>query len=662
MNKIGSLLLIICFSVGLLSTSHAQSGDFQIANRLMQQQNYEEALPILEELYNRNPSAQIFFDRYVECLISLNELEKAEDIARRQVRRDSSLISSTVKLAEILHIKGEKEEAFENWQKTIKNNSESIQAYYSVATSMNKRREYNEAVKIYRIAQERLNNPTLFLNELANTYMQAGRFEESVREYYRLVVENPDQMGMVQQRFLRMRDADFYQTASFELEDLLFELDMSHIAYTQLYQLLTWLLLETEEYDRAYNFATYYESETPYTIYSLMSLGSQLQSAGAYPHAIRAFEYYAEKDQGSNRARAMEELATTYRMWGQHLRQTNLDTDLRQRELFQKAYNSGELLMKTTPNYNRAERVFSLLIDLSLDEFKNIETARYWYGEMKNNASSNEAYELYAEGRIALFERSFTSARQALTRADRATQNSNLSEQSRYYLSLSDFFAGDFEFADIQLRSLERRHSSFYANDAVKLRMWIKNGQRADTTGSVLKAIGEGLFLAHTGNYRDALQIFEPILVNSSNPFADELTVELSRILPSEYNMLVLMLLERQIQNRSQSPQRERMMWDFASLAEGMLEHDGFEMPNRPPYIFSFFDITSEETENRVEDRFFSRDRAGKFNYDTYAENLSRFDAKTVSELFETIILEFPDGFYSSYSRDKLQTLELNYL
>ena len=648
--------------MGLIPTANAQSGDFQIANRLMQQQNYEEALPILEELYTRNPSAQIFFDRYVECLINLNELEKAEEVARRQVGNNSSLISSTVKLAEILHIKGDKEEAFENWQKTIENNPESIQAYYSVATSMNKRREYNRAVEIYRKAQEQLNNPTLFLNELANTYMQAARFEEAVREYYRLVVESPDQMGMVQQRFLRMRDADFYQTASFELEDLLFDLDMSHMAYTQLYQLLTWLLLETEEYDRAYNFATYYENQTPYTIYSLMSLGSQLQSAGVYPYAIRAFEYYAEKDQSSHRARAIEELAATYRMWAQHLRQNNLETDLRQRELFQKAYSSGERLMKTTPNYDRAERVFSLLIDLSLDEFKDIEKARYWYDQMKHHSSTNEAYELYAEGRIALFERSFTSARQALTRADRATQNSNLSEQSRYYLSLSDFFAGDFEFADIQLKSLERRHSSFYANDAVKLRMWIKNGQRADTTGSVLKAIGEGLFLAHTGNYEDALKIFEPILLNSSNPFADELTVELSRILPSEYNMLKLMLLERQIENRSQSPQRERMMWDFASLAEEMLEHDGFEMPRRPPYIFSFFNLKNEEIESTAEDRFFGRDRAGKFDYDTYARNLSRFDAETVSELFEDIILEFPDGFYSSYSRDKLQTLELNYL
>jgi hypothetical protein len=91
----------------------------------------------------------------------------------------------------------------------------------------------------------------------------------------------------------------------------------------------------------------------------------------------------------------------------------------------------------------------------------------------------------YAEGRIALFKK-ILPARQTLTRADRATDNSNLSERARYYVSLSDFYAGDYEFAEIQLRSLERRHTSYYANDAIKLRMWIKNGKRADTTGAVL--------------------------------------------------------------------------------------------------------------------------------------------------------------------------------
>jgi tetratricopeptide (TPR) repeat protein len=666
MLKKTSLIFCSLFLFLLSDIAYSQSGDYQIANRLMQQQNYEEALPILRDLHENNPGAHVFFDRYIECLINLSEIEEAERVARRQVERNRSHSISQIRLAEILHIKGDRNEALSIWTDAIDRNPESIQTYYSVASSMNKRREYNEAIDIYKRAQEKLNSPTLFMNELANAYMQAGRFDESVREFYRMVLESPDQMGMVQQRFLRMRDEQLYVVASFELEDILFELNPSHIAYPQLYQLLTWLLLETEEYRRAFNFAQHYENQTSYTIQSLMSLGSQFLSAGQYSYAAEAFRYYADNSSGSVKFRAMEELSRTYQSWSQHLQQHNLETSTRHLQLYRNAYELGEKLLDEALNYDRADRVFSMLIDISLDQFKDPDKAEMWYNRMKNHSSADEAFTLYAEGRIALFQKNYNLARQALTRADRATSNSNLSERTRYYLSLTDFFAGDPEFAEIQLRSLERRHTSFYANDAIKMRMWIKNGQRADTTGSVLRTIGEGLYSIHVGNYEEALPLFEPILVNSNNPFADDLTVELSSLLSSDYNLLVLMLLERQIENRPQSPQLERMMWDYAVLAEEIYKTGGFEIPNKPPYIFSFFAPSSSyqiEDGNRTsEDQFFDRQNMGRYNYENYIAASGKFDPQYISDLFEEIILKFPDGFYAPYAREKLQSIELTYL
>src|SRR5690625_6769362 len=86
-------------------------------------------------------------------------------------------------------------------------------------------------------------------------------------------------MPFVQQRFLRMRDRNLYEIASFELEEVLAELDYTHAAYSQMYQLLIWLLIETEEYNRAYHVARQFENSTPYDIYSLFTLGHQLRSA-----------------------------------------------------------------------------------------------------------------------------------------------------------------------------------------------------------------------------------------------------------------------------------------------------------------------------------------------------------------------------------------------
>jgi hypothetical protein len=652
-----TLLLTLLSILMLTDTGFSQTADFQLANRLMQQQNYDEARPILRDLHQNNPGAYVFFDRYVECLIGLNELEEAELVARRQMESPHAVTQTSVKLAEIVHMRGEREEAGTLWYQILERNPENIQIYYSVAASMNNRREYLKAIDVYKLARQRLNNPTLFLTDLANTYMQAGLFEESVKEYYRLVIESPEQMSIVQQRFLRMRDDRLYEVAAFELEDMLFELDHSHPAYSQLYQLLGWLLLETEEYQRAINFARHYESQTQYTIYSLFSLGTQLISASQYEYAAEAYRYYVESDSGSNRMRAMEELARTYQAWSQYLQQHNLDTDRRHRQLNEQAYELGRDLLEEYPGYERANRVYTMLIDLSLDEFKDIDQAAHWLDLLKNDPVNDQAYILYAEGRISLFKKDFITARQLLTRSDRATDSSNLSERARYYLSLTDFFAGDYEFAEIQLRSLERRHTSFYANDAIKLRMWIKNGQRADTTGSVLKAIGEGQYAVHTGDYLGALPLFEPILANAHNPFADNLTVELSSLLPSDYNHLKYLLLERQINARPYSPLLERMMWDRAVLSEQIYQSGGMTVMDEPPYLFSFFrsgdsagrDLTSEE-------RFFQNMNTETGN--SQLQSYSDFDLEYVSNLFEEIIVQFPDGFYATFAREKLQTIE----
>lgn len=617
----------------LADFSQSQDRNYQTANQLFQQQQFEEALPLFRELHRQNPQSFVFFERLVDVLVHLNRLDRAEEVIQAQIERGYTPNQSKAKMGEVLHMNGKQDEAIDLWQSVLEDNSQNIQAYYTIASSMNSRREYSAAIDTYRKAQELHDNPTLFLNELANTYMQAGRFEESVNEYFSLILESPRQMAIVQQRFFQMRDDRLYDIASFELEDLLLDLSPAHEAYGPLYQLLSWLLLETEQYERAYNFARHYEEQTDYTVYSLFSLGNRFVSSGEFQFAENAFSYYTDSSNLSTRYRSYDELSDTYLQWAQYYEQNNLSSPDTVQYLFDKSYDTAEMLINEQPTYEQAGRVLTRLVDLSLDRYKDLSKAKKWFRSLQNSSDTNGAYLLYTEGRIAIFEENFSSARQLFARADRESESSNLSEKVRYFSSLSDFFAGDYEFAEIQLRSLERRNSSFYTNDAIQLRMWIQDGLRADTTGSVLKTLGDGMFNLHTGSYTKALELFEPILTSARNPFADDLTVELAALLPSEYTSLKLHLLERQINSQSHSPLLERMMWDRAVLAEQIVK-------NR-----------IELTDNRsAEMRFFEN------------PPVFEFTAGEVEELFEELVVSFPNGFYASHARKKLQQFQTDYL
>lgn len=620
------------FIVIMPGISQGQNADYNVATGLLQQQNYEEALPILEKLSRDNPEAFVFFEKYMETLIQLKEFDRAENAALQQLESGVHQQRTSILLAEVYHLQGNHDMALETWTKVIDHNNDSIQTYYTVANSMSERREYEAAIELYQDAQQHFNNSTLFMNELAGAYMQAGKFEEAVGIYIELIIESPDQMSFVQQHFLRMRDDELFEIAAFEIEDKLLELEYSHRAYPQIYQLLAWLLIETGEYDRAFIMAQQYEEQTPHTVYSLFSLGNQFSSASEFEFAANSYKYYVDNSSDGSRFRAMEELGTTYVKWADHLKQNNLEAPRKQTELLEEAYDVYTHLIEETPGYERADRVYTSLIDLSLDHFKNLDEAEKWLGQMRDKDSlGNVGFLNYAEGRIALFKKDFTTARQALTRADKTTDSSNLSEKSRYFLSLSDFFAGDFEFAGIQLRSLERRATSYYANDAIKLHMWIRNGQRADTTGSVLRTLGEGMHGIHSGAYEMAFQTLEPIMAKAAHPFADHLTLEFATILPQRYTSFILSLIERQLNENPYSALRERLLWNRAILAEQFITNGALDTTVSPENIYPFLDDP---------------------------DSLS-YNESDLNDLYEEVIIEFPNGFYAPYAREKLQSLQL---
>lgn len=623
------IVLLATIMLGFaVSSLQAQSNDFRIANQYLQQENYEEALPILRELHGDNPTAYTIFDRLTEALVNLKYYDEAIEIATSTIQEGHNVNRSRMKLAEIYHISGEPGLAADTWQKVLDENPRQIQIYHNVASSMMDRREYTMAVDIYERSREELENTTLFSNEIANAYMQSGQFEKAVKEYYKVITESPEQMSFVQQRFLRLRDDALYNIATLELEDYLLELDIQHPAYSHLYQLLSWLFLETEEYRRAFVFARQYESRTDNTNYSLFSLGNRLRSAKQYELAADSYDYYIEEESGLV-TRATEEKAITYLQWARHLDQQGLGSFQQKNEIYREAYRLNESIIESAPNYNRKERVLTNLIDLSLDHFKEIENAGRWYDELKLYAArenSAEAYTLYSEGRIALFNGDYSTARQALTRADRATDESNLSEKTRYYLSLSDFFAGDFEFAEVQLKSLERRNASYYANNAIQLRMWIKNGIRMDSTASDLRDFSTSLQLLHVGKYDEAIDAAEPMLETPTHPFSDDLIIEFTTRMPHSFQPVLLSLLQEQVLNNMQSPVRERLMWERALIAEQLYKAG-----------------ESGDDNLSVDDKFYNQDTDELIN------------ESAIEEMYEEILLEFPGGFYAHYVREKLQ-------
>lgn len=623
-------LFFILFSVHGIAS--AQIADYQRATQFMQEHRYEEALPILEKLYHENRRSLVLFDSYINCLVSLRKYDRAEVLVSEQIEQGPFAVQATLKLAEILHISGKPDEALTVWYDLAEQNPLNIQLIFTIANSLINRQEFEAAIDLYKSAREKMRDPTIFLNELGNVYMLAGRFEESVNEYYSLIIDSPDQISLVQQRFFRMRDQQLYEIAAFELEDRLIDMHYTHPAYSSMAQLLTWLLLETEQYRRAFLFSRNYETQTPFTIYSLFSLATQLRSAGQFELAADAMEFYLNDGNEAIRNRAREDLSTIYIDWAEYLRRHNLGTNEQLNTLNRKAADLKIQLLESSPGYGRADRVLGTLVDLLTDEQKNSVHAQKWVDRMRHYPVVSESEWLpYSEGKIALFNGEFSSARQFFTRASRISQNQTFEERTRYLLSLADFYAGDYDFSLIQLRSIERRSTSFYANDAIELGLWIQNGLRADTTRALMDTISESFFLIHTGNYHQAVEKLAPIYSQIRTPLVQSVLIRLNSELPDEWVPFRLLLTDYALSAQMQSPHRERLLWDRVRLLQASVSFPMSEFASVVPDSYSFL----------------------------LNENRSSFLQKKPSDedyisALEDLLMEFPDGFYAPFVRERL--------
>lgn len=633
--KSAAVFLFFFFALSSVA-AQAQIADYQRANELMQQHRYEEALPLFEQLFIENRRTHVFFESYIDCLVSLRQFEKAQEVISEQIQAGYFINQANLKLAELLHISGQEEEALRQWRNLSESNPLNIQLLFSIANSMVNRQEFDAAIALYRDARENLRDCTLFLNELGNIYMLAGRFEESVNEFYNLIIESPDQISLVQQRFFRMRDPQLNEIAAFELEDRLLELHYTHPAYSSMAQLLTWLLLETEQYNRAFTFARRYETQTPFTIYSLISLATQLRSTGQFELAAEALHFYLNDSSDTIKNRAREDLAVVYIDWAEHLKRHNLGSSLRVNQLYSKAAELKKELLHSAPDHPRADRILGNLTDILTDHHKNPDLAEEWINRLQQfPAVQSSEWLPYSQGRVALFRGEFTAARQLLTQASRRSQNQTFEERTRYLLSLADFFAGDYDFSLIQLRSIERRSTSFYANDAIQLGIQIQGGLRADTTRALLNTISDGRFLIHTGRYSEAIEKLAPLFAQPGSSLTQSLLIELNSEMPDEWQELKFLLTEYILSSQVQSPHRERLLWDRITLIDQFITGRADPVKEQLPDTLSFL----------------LRD-------ESHSLRISPPTLEQYQSALEDLLMEFPEGFYANFARERLMDLD----
>lgn len=613
------------------------SSDYYKADQLLKQQQYEEAAEKFETLYNNDPNRYLYLEKYTESLINLKEYDRAITAIQKAIENGRFRPQATIRLGELQHISGDREKAHETWEQILQDYKGDQQAYLNVARTMKERKVFDKAIDVYKKLRSQSAESNLVTSELAETYMQAGKYEHAMKEFLQLVEQNPDRLNYVQRRLMRSRDDQIYDVAILEIDDFLDDLSADHPSYRNLQQLEIWLLMERKLFNRAFATAKNFEDKSSTLTYSVYNLGSKLLAEKEFELAEQAYQYYIDKRVSPLIHRSREKLADVYIEWAKHLEDYNLDLSSKKNTLYQQAYDILNTLHNEVPNYPRRDQVLITLSELSLDVLHEPQKASQYLDELQRTSddSISKAQQDYIEGRLYLYDEDYTRARVSFSKSNKRERIGDLAEKNRYYLALTDFFSGDYEFAKIQLNALERQSTSYYANDAVQLRLWIQSGLQADSTGQMIAPFAKTVAYFSRGEDKKGIEILKNLFSEDNyNPLVGHALLEINTVKETENVRFIYQAITAFLkQQGNSSPLHERLLWEKARLADQIITNDDLELFEAPP-------------ENQSQDIF---------------ENFKIEIPQTVEQLvplYEDLLVNFPNGFYADYARERLQELE----
>ena len=648
MNSLKFVVLTLIMSVIMPNITLSQnSDDYMTGVQLVRQSQFEEAYKIFSRLYDRNPNNFPVYDQLINTLINLKRYDEAILITSKKLNQNYTDIILATKLAELYHLNGNIDLAYQTWDRALNANINSIQAFRYIGENMIYRREHEKAIDIYLQARRNFNNPTLFFSEITNGYVALGRREDAVKTLVSALASSPGNGAYILRQIISFDDAQITELAILEINDRLNTRLIAGPENATLNEVLIGLLMEGNYYRRALSTAKRYESQADNGVWPVFTLANRLKSQQEFDLANEALTFYIVQSEHPLLARSLEDRALLYITWSKYLKDYNLDFGSNIEDLNTKALQDLDTLISEHPNYQRIIEVLSLKTELILDTIGDINLANSLVQEIKSN-SFNQDHEIiteYLEGRIQMTQGSHSMARINFTRANRLARTGEMAEKTRYYLALNDFYAGDFEFSSIQMRALERLNTSYYANDALKLRVWMREGIQQDIPTEELKQFSKARYLFETHKKSEAISLlFSLISSPDGTPLKGESVLMISEYLKSGYSELIFDLLTITLRSY-RGPLAERLTWEKVRLADGIYSND-IPLNSTENEFISELDewVSSQITTDKQE----------------LSENISisnSLDLNELTSMYEDLLNEFPNGFYATSVRNRLTEL-----
>jgi tetratricopeptide (TPR) repeat protein len=507
-------VLLLLILTGLLITVcpgkvMAQQTEEQLGVQYYNNRELDKALVTFESLFNRNPS-QFNYLYYTNTLFELKEFDKAEKIIRKQLKANPQDPRYQVDLGYLYIIQGDITKGRKIYENCLKDLHPDKMQIYNLSYAFSNRRETDYVIRTYLRGRAELNDPAAFAFELAYTYESLGSTEQMIDEYLNLLISNPQQMTLVQNRLQAWLSDDVDNTKNDTYRKVLLKKSQQNPDEILYNELLLWHSIQQKDFPFAILQAIALDRRYGENGQRIFDLAALCVSNENYDAAIEGYKYIIQKkNQRDMVMRSRIELINT--QFVQYKKSYSQDKNhllLMKQEYIQLLDELGKTAFTIPLILNLAH-----LQAFYLGETDAATALLLQAINIPNVLLTSQAECKLELADIYLFSDEQWEATLLYSQVEKTFKNEPLGHEAKFRNAKLSFYIGEFGWALAQLDVLKAATSKLIANDALELSLLISDNIEEDSLTVPLSMYAKADLLEFQNHDSDALAVLDSISI-----------------------------------------------------------------------------------------------------------------------------------------------------
>lgn len=383
-------LLLIFIS---LSAQQADNFRYKRANNYYRSGKYKLAETISRDLYKRQTDNIKYFRLYKDILLRLKKNSDAINIIKFRLLNHPQEKRLKNELAALYFDMDQKNMAFRYWDELLKQNLKTND-YSEIANAMLRRRLTDRSIQVYKLAQRKLKNKSIFASNIPRIYEMSFNYDKAFLAYIDYLRLNKRNLSYVRRQVLKMLERPEAKKAALKNLDQLNESSENEL------QLKADLLIANTNYQAAFKLLKAHQKKHAQL---LLKLAQNLAKIPQYGLAEEIFEFIVQSE-SAQRNQALIGLLNAKIERSKKLLGSSQDSLFRDIDACLKRYHR-----------NKNSRIFDLIYATHLLEQRNdLDQAEDIFLTIAKapRLSSDFRNKVYFQlGRISFFRHDFTKSR-----------------------------------------------------------------------------------------------------------------------------------------------------------------------------------------------------------------------------------------------------------